>query len=266
MTNSEIKKWAKEKVNGKRWTILPAIIVASILTNITLVNNVHFDVNDLKFTSNTYPFGWLFYFVEVGLTAFMVKFITDKKVDFNELFAYGSQFGRCIGAYILQAIYVFLWSLLFIIPGIIKSIAYSLVPMLLADDKYKDFDLSELLKKSEAMMYGHKADYFWLDLSFIGWHILAIFTLGLLEFWIVTYQKTAMTKFLYDVKNDYEAKHSKKEEIKEAIHEVAAEVKEKVSEEVEEIKKEVKEVKKEIAKKGTDHSKKTKPTKKKKDE
>ena len=50
-------------------------------------------------------------------------------------------------------------------------------------------------------MNGHKMDFFVLQLSFIGWHILAVFTLGLLEIWIVPYQKTAETKFLYDIMN-----------------------------------------------------------------
>ena len=50
------------------------------------------------------------------------------------------------------------------------------------------------------MMDGHKADYFMLGLSFIGWHILALFTFGLLELWILPYQYTAMTKFLNDIK------------------------------------------------------------------
>ena len=54
------------------------------------------------------------------------------------------------------------------------------------------------------MMMGHKMDYFVLTLSFIGWHILAIFTLGLLEIWIIPYEKVATTKFLLDVKEAYE--------------------------------------------------------------
>ena len=65
----------------------------------------------------------------------------------------------------------------------------------------------DILKKSQDMMQGHRMDLFILSLSFIGWHILAIFTFGLLELWILPYQKTAETKFLYDVKTAYEGRN-----------------------------------------------------------
>ena len=130
----------------------------------------------------------------------MVKFINDQPVEFKDIFNYSKDFGRAIGAVLLQALYVFLFALLLIIPGIMKLIAYSLVPYLMADDKYDNLGLKELLTKSEEMMNGHKMDYFMLNLSFIGWHILAIFTLGILEIWVIPYQTTATTKFLNDIK------------------------------------------------------------------
>lgn len=59
------------------------------------------------------------------------------------------------------------------------------------------------------MMNGHKMDYFKLELSFIGWHLLAVLTLGILEIWIAPYQATAMTKFLSEVKSEYEKANPK---------------------------------------------------------
>jgi len=200
MTNSEIKSWSKEKIKGKIWTILPAILVATILTSLTVGGKTTVTDEGIHTTAG-YSIGWIFYFVNVGLAYFMVKFITDQKTEFKDIFHFGSEFVRCLVTGLLQAIFTFLWALLFIIPGIIKAFAYSLVPMLLADEKYKSLGAMDLLKKSEELMKGHKMDYFLLILSFIGWHILAIFTLGLLEIWIIPYQTTAQMKFLYNVKS-----------------------------------------------------------------
>lgn len=197
MTNSEIKQWAKEKIKGKWLSILPAIFVASLLTGLTLGSSYSSETGTF---SSGYNVGWIFYFVQIGLVAYMVKFINDQPVEFKDIFNYSKDFGRAIGAVLLQALYVFLFALLLIIPGIMKLIAYSLVPYLMADDKYDNLGLKELLTKSEEMMNGHKMDYFMLNLSFIGWHILAIFTLGILEIWVIPYQTTATTKFLNDIK------------------------------------------------------------------
>ena len=197
MTNSEIKQWAKEKIKGKWLSILPAIFVASILTNLTLGSGYSTETGTF---STGYNVGWVFYFVQIGLVAYMVKFINDQPVVFKDIFNYSKDFGRAIGAVLLQALYVFLFALLLIIPGIIKLIAFALVPYLMADNKYDSLGLKELLTKSEEMMNGHKMDYFMLNLSFIGWHILAVFTLGILEIWIIPYQTTATTKFLNDIK------------------------------------------------------------------
>lgn len=202
MTNAEIRQWAKAKIKGKIWTILPAIIIAGILTNLSIRTGGSAGEDGVSYT--TYSFGWIFYFVEVGLTYFMIKFINDEKTEFNDIFHFSKDFGRCLGTGLLSGLFVFLWALLLIVPGIMKLISYALVPMLLADEKYRDLSIPDILKKSEELMLGHKMDYFMLWLSFIGWHFLAILTLGILEIWVAPYQRTALTKFLYDLKTESE--------------------------------------------------------------
>ena len=201
MNRSEIKLWAKQKIKTNFWLVLVTIFVASLLTNLSF-SYVHFEDDGIRTTY--YTFGWIFYFVEVGLASFMVKFINDEKIEFNDIFKYSSDFWRCLGAGLLQALFVVLWSLLLIVPGIIKLIAYSLVPYLLADPRYKDMKLTDVLKKSEEMMYGHKWDLVVMGLSFFGWHLLAILTLGILEIWLIPYQQTATSKFLNDIKVNFE--------------------------------------------------------------
>ena len=208
MSISEIKKWSKEKLKGNLWVVFPALFIAGVLTNFS-ISTVGMD-SEGNMTGYAMSFGWVFYFVEVGFTLFMVKFITDKKPEFKDLFAFARDIGKHIAFCLIQAVFVFLWSLLFIIPGIIKLFAYSLVPMLLADDKYKDKGYMEILKLSEEMMRGNKAKLFSLYLSFIGWHLLAACTCFILEIWVGPYQEIAKTKFLYDVKEEYEKKNGKK--------------------------------------------------------
>lgn len=191
MNRSELKIWAKEKVKGKRLVILVAILIAGIITGLSI---------PLGKDKGSLPIGWIFYFVQVGLMYFMINIVTDKTYKLEDVFHFSKDFVKDLLVSFVSGIFIFLWSLLLIVPGIIKSYAYSMVPLLLTDDKYKDLDVLDILKKSEELMMGHKMDLFVLQLSFIGWHILAIFTLGILELWILPYQKAAETKFLYDIK------------------------------------------------------------------
>ena len=86
---------------------------------------------------------------------------------------------------LLVGLYTFLWSLLFIIPGIVKSYAYSMSLFVLADNKGKS--ARECIKESMAMTDGHKMDLFVLDLSFIGWMFLGALTCGIAYIWVVPY-------------------------------------------------------------------------------
>ena len=198
MERTELKAWAKAKIKGHMWQLLGVILVASILTSLTVGQKYSYENGQLSVTGGI-PLGFLFYFVEVGLAYYMVKFINDKKPVFKDLFYFTKDYARTLVVGLLTSIFILLWALLLIIPGIIKAIAYSLVTLILADDKYKDLSYMEVLKKSEELMKGHKMDFFVLQLSFIGWHLLAILTLGILEIWIIPYQTTATYKFLDDI-------------------------------------------------------------------
>ncbi len=203
MERAELKKWAKEKIKGHIWEILIPIIVAGILSSLTIGQKVTFDEGTLHFDGGV-SLGLFFYFVQVGLALFMVKFVNGEKGEFKDLFYYTKDYVRIFLTGLLETIFVFLWTLLLIVPGIIKGFAYSLVTLLLADEKYIDLGSRDILKKSEEMMRGHKMELFVFELSYIGWHFLAIFTLGLLEIWIVPYYTTAKYKFLDNIKKSNE--------------------------------------------------------------
>ena len=99
---------------------------------------------------------------------------------------------------LLVGVYTFLWSLLFIIPGIVKSYSYSMSLFILADNKGKS--ARECVKESVAMTEGHKMDLFVLDLSFIGWYCLCLLTCGLAALWMVPFYNTTRANVYQSLK------------------------------------------------------------------
>lgn len=105
---------------------------------------------------------------------------------------------------ILQEIWTLLWMVLFIVPGIVKALAYSQALFIYRDaiDKGQPIGYTEAITKSRELMDGHKAQYFILLLSFIGWWILVILTAGLLVFWVGPYYQLAKANFYNELVKD----------------------------------------------------------------
>ena len=103
-----------------------------------------------------------------------------------------------VGGMFLMELKVFLWSLLFIIPGIIMSFAYAMTPYIL--EEHPEISAWDASTRSREMMKGHKFDLFWLYLSFIGWAILCILTFGIGLLWLSPYTTTSEVGFYNDLK------------------------------------------------------------------
>lgn len=127
---------------------------------------------------------------------------TGEDVKIESLLDGFKDYGRVFVTTLLQYIYIVLWTLLLIVPGIIKSISYSQTFYVLKDNP--ELNNNAAIERSMAMMEGHKMEYFCLTLSFIGWILLSILTLGIGLLWIVPYMQTAMAHFYEYVKEDYE--------------------------------------------------------------
>jgi len=84
----------------------------------------------------------------------------------------------------------------------VKAFSYAMTPYIL--EEHPELSAGEAIDHSRAMMKGHKFDLFWLYLSFIGWILLSIFTLGIGLLWLAPYMQTATAAFYEDVKADYE--------------------------------------------------------------
>ena len=203
MTRAEIKKWAKLKIKGKMWNVLGVSLIAGLINGISTTSSSESDIGVLIIELIiSFVCGILAMIIDVGLIRWMTNFINDKETKIEILFSKFKDWKQVTMVFIHQFAMVLLYTLLLIIPGMIKALGYSLVPYILANDSNMGSD--EVLKLSEKMMKGHKMDLFIFSLSFIGWHLLAIFTLGILEIWIIPYQETATTKYLLDIKAEYE--------------------------------------------------------------
>lgn len=135
---------------------------------------------------------------------FLDNLRSGKAFDVQVLFGDYNDYLRITGTYLLMCLYIALWSLLLVIPGIIKSISYSQTLFILRDEPTLKYDGA--IERSMAMMQGHKMDYFLLILSFIGWYILGIVSFGIGFLWINPYITRALVIFYEDLKSEYENK------------------------------------------------------------
>ena len=126
--------------------------------------------------------------LEVGTKRFFV-YNLNRPAELNELgFGFSGNYVNTIKIMFKKELYTFLWSLLFVIPGIVKAYEYRMIPYLLAENP--NISEEEAFGRSRQMMDGQKWNVFVLDLSFIGWHILGVLTLGLVDvFWTQPYQE-----------------------------------------------------------------------------
>lgn len=135
--------------------------------------------------------------------AFVVTFLRNYRAGnefavMNLIEGYQNDFKRLFCTLGLKYIYTYLWTLLFIIPGIIKGYSYALTEYILEDNK--EIENNAAIEKSMAMMEGHKMELFLLDLSFLGWYLLALLTCGIGLLWVMPYQYTARAAFYEDLK------------------------------------------------------------------
>lgn len=111
-------------------------------------------------------------------------------------FGEGRYWKNMLGMF-LMGLFIFLWMLLFIVPGIIKAYAYAMTPYILVDNP--ELGPNEARLKSIEMMRGHKGKLFGLELSFIGWFLLCILSLGIGFIWLAPYYQTTHAAFYHNL-------------------------------------------------------------------
>jgi len=138
--------------------------------------------------------------IAFGIIMFYLNFVRGNNPAPTDVTKGFESWGKSIIALLLVGLYTALWSMLFYIPGIVKSFSYSMTLYILNDNP--DMTASEAIFQSQKMMFGHKSQLFWLSLSFIGWYILASFTLGIGFIWLIPYMGISVTNFYESLKQE----------------------------------------------------------------
>ena len=140
---------------------------------------------------------WIIWF---GFFVNFLSFARGAKNSIKSLFVGFSNMGfflRILGAEFLKGIFVFLWSLLLLIPGLVKIYSYTMTEFVLRD--HPEYSPLQAITASKKMMYGHRLELLMLQLRFLGWYLLCLVTLGIACFWVVPYYMTAKSKFYMDL-------------------------------------------------------------------
>lgn len=135
--------------------------------------------------------------IKVGYARFNLELVDGNEPKLESLFQYFRNWKTTAAAELLKSIYVFLWSLLFLIPGIIAAYSYAMTSYILAD--HPEMTASEAIAKSKEMMFGNRFRLFCLQFSFIGWAILCAFTLGIGNLWLTPYEQAATAAFYREI-------------------------------------------------------------------
>lgn len=138
----------------------------------------------------------------LGVTLCMIKLFKDGPVILEDVLEGFRNFVPALLVYLLIALFTLLWGLLFIIPGIVAGYSYSMAYYILLESP--DMPPTEVLRRSKAMMKGHRMDLFILHLTFVGWALLTILTLGIGSLWLTPYVTAATTAFYLDLKTTQE--------------------------------------------------------------
>ncbi len=143
-------------------------------------------------------------FLAFGIAHIYLSLVRGKKntVDIGDMFMGGSKLGDLIVLGLLKNVFIGLWSMLFVIPGLVKTYSYAMAYYIKYD--HPEYDWNTCITESRKMMDGHKWRLFCLDFSFIGWMIVGSLCCGIGTLWVVPYQEAARANFYDDLKAHYE--------------------------------------------------------------
>lgn len=188
MTNAEVRKAAVESLSGK-WPLAIGTFFLYVVIQVAV------QIVPLA--------GWLAALVisgplMLGISIFALAIARGKDARLEQIFEGFNNFSNSLALYLLMLLFILLWALLLIIPGIIMAIAYGMAFYIMVDEPgIKPMDA---LEKSKKMMYGHKARYFWLCMWFLLLALGCIITLGIGFLWLIPYVQVCTAKFYEGIK------------------------------------------------------------------
>lgn len=191
MDRASIKAMAKQQIKGN---VAMLFVISLIVFLISLLANIIPLIGALASIFVLTP-GF-----SLGIITIYLNMTKGQKATVSDLFSGFNNFWGAFKVIFLVGLFTTLWSLLFVIPGIIKSISYSQAMYILAENP--EIGALEAINRSKQMMDGHKMDYFVLGLSFIGWILLGVVTLGIAYIWIIPYMSATLTNFYNSIKTE----------------------------------------------------------------
>ncbi len=191
----ELKLSAREALSG-RWVFMALmfllfLIIQSIPTMFS--SDANEDIQAIDFIG--FLLNILLLPLAIGWTWLAMSVARKEQAKIVDLFEPYKIFLKAVGLSIVQSIFLGLWFLLFIIPGIIKSFSYLMTFYILRDEP--SIGILDAITRSRQMMDGHKMEAFMLVLSFIGWFLLGLITIGIAFLWVGPYFSVTLAKF-YD--------------------------------------------------------------------
>lgn len=188
MDRISLKSLAKQQIGGNIWMLFVCSLIVTVITTAASLIPAVGAVASLVLSAP----------LEIGLITVYFKLRDGYPPQIDELFKHFDILAQEILLYILISVFTMLWSLLFFIPGIIAGLSYSMAPYILAENK--QLTAMEAINLSKQMMNGHKADYFVLQLSFIGWALLIPLTCGLAGIYVIPYMQATTVNFFDNIK------------------------------------------------------------------
>lgn len=186
---SELKERAREQLGnnlfGKNWTtaVLACLVYGLLIGAIQMITGAGTIVSILIGGPLLYGLARLF----------LWQAVNKEPMEIGDLFkGFTDDFSGTLLLNLMQTVFVCLWSLLFVIPGIVKSYSYSMAFFIKAD--HPEYDWRKCLEESKRLTSGHKMDLFVLDLSFIGWSIIGMLCLGIGSLWVMAYRYATLAQ------------------------------------------------------------------------
>lgn len=198
MDTAELKSRAKEQLRGKWAIAVGTVLVANIILEVDVGYKA---ASKLGMEGLSYSLDLIALLlggvISVGLCRFLLDMATKRQEPrFDTLFSSFNIYLKTLGLNILITLAVLAGTLLFIVPGVIVSLMFSQAFYILSEDPSKS--ITQCINESVNLMSGHKWELFYLNLTFIGWWLLSLVTLGIAALWVAPYQKlTEANYYLY---------------------------------------------------------------------
>lgn len=184
INRAQLKAQAKEQIRGKIGILFIILLIAGAIISVGAVIPVIGTLAVSVFAGPAFS---------LSIYLIFLKLYNNESIEIGNIFDGFYRFWGAFKVLFFIGLFTFLWSLLFIIPGVIKAYSYSMALYIYAENP--EMGALDAIKKSQEMMDGHKMDLFVLELSFIGWALLSTITFGLVGIYVTPYMIATFTNF-----------------------------------------------------------------------